>query len=170
MKKQDILENLVKGIYIGIGSNLGYKKRNIEKAKFMISQKGIKILASSSYYESPSWPNKNYPKFLNIVLKIRTGHDPMTLLQIFKDLERNFGKRKAARNAPRICDIDIIDYKNQIMINQVVLPHPRMHIRNFVLFPLFELNKDWKHPLLKSHIKNLLLSLSKSDITSIKQI
>ena len=94
----------------------------------------------------------------------------MTLLQIFKDLERNFGKRKAARNAPRICDIDIIDYKNQIMINQVVLPHPRMHRRNFVLIPLFELNKDWKHPLLKSHIKNLLLSLSKSDITSIKQI
>ena len=157
-------------IYLGIGSNLGDRKINIEKAKFKIFQNNIKILQSSNYYESLSWPNNDNPKFLNIVIKIKTNLNPNKLINLCKEIERSFGKRKEERNSPRMCDIDIIDYKNKQSNKGVILPHPRLDYRSFVLLPLFELNKSWKHPKSKSHIKSLILSLSNRDIRSIKQI
>ena len=170
MTRQDILENQVRTIYLGIGSNIGNKKVNIEKAKFELIRNNIKILKSSSYYSSLSWPNPNYPKFINIVLKIKTNIDPIKLLEICKEIEIKLGRKKTVRNAPRECDIDILDYDNKNLKKGISLPHPRMHKRNFVLLPLFEINKDWRHPISKLHIKSLILSLSNRDITSIKQI
>ena len=170
MIRQDTLENPVKSIYLGIGSNLGNKKDNIEKTKFELNQNNIKILQSSSYYESLSWPDPNNPKFLNIVLKISTKLSPLELIKKCKQIEIKLGRKKNFPNSPRECDIDIIDYNSVCMKNKINLPHPRMHTRNFVLLPLFELNKDWKHPILKHHIKKLILSLPNKDITSIKQI
>ncbi len=170
MIELDILENQAKYIYLAIGSNLGNKKNNIEKAKFKLSQNNIKVLQSSSYYESLSWPNPKNPKFLNIVLKIITNLEPLDLLKVCKKIETNLGRKKTPKNSPRECDIDIIDYKKVISTNKIILPHPRMHSRVFVLLPLFEINKDWRHPISKYHIKNLILLLSNRDITSIKQI
>ena len=170
MIKQDTLENQVKSIYLGIGSNLGDKKKNIEKAKFELIKENIKIIKSSNYYESFSWPNPNNPKFLNIVLQIETNLTPLNLMKKCKEIEINLGRVKSTKNSPRICDIDIIDYNKVIEKSNIILPHPRMHSRNFVLLPLFEINKDWKHPILKLHIKNLILSLPNRDIRSIKQI
>ena len=66
--------------------------------------------------------------------------------------------------------IDIIDYNKIILTDKIILPHPRMHTRNFVLLPLFEISRDWIHPISKHHIKRLILTLPKRDITSIKQI
>jgi len=165
-----MLENQAKFVYLGIGSNLGNKKDNIEKAKFELIQNDILIEKSSSYYESLSWPNPKNPKFLNIVLKINTNFTPSELLKTCKKIERDIGRKKTAINSPRECDIDILDYENRKISDEIFLPHPRMHIRNFVLFPLFELNKDWKHPVFKHHIKTLIFSLSNRDIRSIKQI
>ena len=170
MIRQDTLENQVKPIYLGIGSNLGNKKSNIEKAKFELTQNNIKILLTSNYYESLSWPDPKKPKFLNIVLEISSYLKPLDLLKICKKIEKKIGRKKALRNSPRECDIDIIDYNYKKSINKILLPHPRMHTRNFVLLPLFEVNKNWRHPVTKLHIKKLILSLSKIDITSIKQI
>ena len=170
MIKQDTLENQAKFIYLGIGSNLGKKKNNIEKAKFELTQNGVRILSSSNYYESLSWPNPKMPKFLNIVLKISSNLKPLHLLKICKNIEKKLGRKKSFKNSPRKCDIDIIDYRNKQVDNKIVLPHPRMHERNFVLLPLFEISKDWIHPTTKVHIKKLIFSLIKSDITSIKQI
>ena len=170
MIKQDISENQVKLAYLGIGSNLVNKINNIEKTKFKLGQNGIKILQSSSYYESLSWPNPKNPKFLNIVLKINTNFTPSQLLKTCKKIERDIGRKKTDINSPRECDIDILDYENRKISGEIFLPHPRMHIRNFVLFPLFELNKDWKHPVFKHNIKTLIFSLSNRDIRSIKQI
>ena len=87
-----------------------------------------------------------------------------------KSIEVKLGRKKSPKNSPRECDIDIIDFNSLILRDRLILPHPRMHIRNFVLLPLFEINKDWIHPITKHHIKRLILSLSKRDITSIKQI
>ena len=157
-------------IYLGIGSNLGNRKINIEKAKFRISQNKIKILQSSNYYESLSWPNPKNPKFLNIVVKIKTHLTPSKLIKKCKEIETRLGRKKMPKNSPRVCDIDIIDFKNQRVENDLILPHPRMHTRNFVLLPLFEIDKDWEHPVLKLNIKKLISSLSNSDIRSIKQI
>ena len=170
MIKQDILENQAKSIYLAVGSNLGNKKNNIEKAKFELIQKNIIILKTSSYYESLSWPNSNYPKFINIVLRISTNLKPFELLKTCKEIEINLGRKKSAKNSPRECDIDIIDYEKMILKNKIILPHPRMHLRNFVLLPLFEINKDWKHPISKHHIKRLIFLIPNRDITSIKQI
>ena len=170
MIKRDILENQVKSIYLAIGSNLGNRKRNIEKAKFMLFEKKIKIIKYSSYYESLSWPNANNPKFLNIVLKVSTNFSPPKLLSICKNIEINLGRKKTIKNSPRECDIDILDYNNKKLNKRLILPHPRMHKRNFVLLPLFEINKHWVHPTLKNHIKKLILLLNNRDIRSIKQI
>ena len=124
----------------------------------------------SSYYESLSWPNPKNPKFLNIVIKIKTKLKPKILLSINKKIEILIGRKVSPKNSPRECDIDIIDYKSKKFNKSIVLPHPRMHLRNFVLLPLFELNKDWNHPVFYRHIKKLILLLPNKDIRSIKQI
>jgi len=168
--KQDILESQVKVVYLGIGSNLGNKRLNIEKAKLKLVEKNIKIIKSSNFYESLSWPNPKNPRFLNIVLKIFTNLSPNELLKICKNIEFDLGRKKTKKNSPRECDIDILDYDNKKINEKILAPHPRMHERNFVLFPLFEINKEWKHPILKYSIKKLILLLPNKDIRSIKQI
>ena len=165
-----MLEKQAKIVYLGIGSNLGDRFRNIEKAKISLTENQIDIIKSSSYYETLSWPNKNYPKFLNIVLKVKTSLDVINLLNICKKIEKSLGRKKRSKNSPRECDIDILDYdKTNNVVKNVNLPHPRMNKRNFVLIPLFEINKNWTHPKSKQTIKSLIFSLSNADITSIKQ-
>jgi len=175
VRKQDISENLVNKVYLSIGSNLGNKKRNIEKAKYFLEKNSIKILKSSNIYESFSWPNKNHPKFYNIVIKIITELKPINLFLTIKDIEKRLGRIKSITNSPRTCDIDILDYKGlnyelDVNNNKLLIPHPRLHNRNFVLFPLFEIEKNWKHPLKKTKIQNLIGKLDNSSLYSIKQI
>ena len=175
MIKPDISENLVNTVFLSIGSNLGNKKRNIEKAKFLLAKNSIKILKSSNFYETYAWPNKNHPKFYNIVIKIITKLKPMNLFFTIKDIEKKLGRKKALINRPRICDIDILDYNGKIYRfyankNKLVIPHPRLHNRNFVLFPLFEIEKNWKHPSKKTNIHDLIGKLDNSSHYSIKQI
>ena len=170
MTRQDTYENQVKSIYLGIGSNLGNRRKNIEKAKFKLMESNIYICETSGFYESLSWPNKKNPKFLNIVIRVYTKLTPSGLLRLCKEIEMSLGRKKREKNAPRECDIDILDYDKKIMKGAINLPHASMHERNFVLLPLFEINKAWKHPIYKQDIKSLILSLSNSDIRSIKQI
>ena len=106
-------------IYLGIGSNLGDRRKNIEIAKFEIAQKGVNIINCSNFYESLSWPNINYPKFLNIVLRVDTNLTPLKLIKICKDIEKSLGRKESIRNAPRVCDIDILDYKKKRINNKI---------------------------------------------------
>ena len=173
MINQDLLENQVKLIYLAIGSNLGNKKHNIEKTKFELLFNKIEITKCSSYFETESWPDKSNPKFINIIIEVRTNLNPLNLLKICKLIEKKLGRKKSLKNTPRPCDIDIIDYK-QIILNvnndYLTLPHPRISKRNFVLLPLFNINKSWKHPKSKKKIVNLVSSLSINDLRSIKPI
>ncbi len=157
-------------VYIGIGSNLGNRINNIEKAKYFLRLNGIDITKSSSYYESLSWPDTSKPKFINIVVQSNTKEFPTKLINIFKKIEKKLGRSRDFKNSPRTCDIDIISYKNKILSKNLIIPHKRMSERNFVLFPLFEINPSWKHPKTKKSIKNLIFSLPIKDITTIKQI
>ena len=163
-------EKQAKIIYLSIGSNLGNRKKNIEKTKFKLYSKGINIIRSSNYYETLSWPNPNNPKFYNIILKVSSDLKILELLKICKQIETSLGRKKAPKNSPRTCDIDIIDYNQKITVNGINVPHPRMHLRNFVLIPLFEIEKNWRYPNSKRYIKNLIFSLSNSDIRSIKLV
>jgi 2-amino-4-hydroxy-6-hydroxymethyldihydropteridine diphosphokinase len=157
-------------LYIGIGSNLGNRINNIEKAKSFLILNGINITKSSSYYETLSWPDENKPKFINIVVQSDTKYSPKKLLDNFKYIEKKLGRKKSFKNSPRTCDIDLISCDNEILAGDISIPHSRMHKRNFVLFPLYELDKNWFHPKLKSNIKKLIFSLPIKDIRSIKQI
>ena len=173
MKKQDILENLVNQAYLAIGSNLGNKISNIEITKFELQKYKIKILKSSSNYISESWPDPSMPSYVNIVIKIKTSLAPLELLKTCNLIELKLGRVRLKKNEPRTCDIDIIDYDKKILKekkNKLILPHPRMVERNFVLLPLFEVNKTWKHPKSKINIVNLINSLPVKDLRSIKQI
>ena len=175
MIKRDISENLVNIVYLSIGSNLGNKKNNIEKAKYLLETNKIKIVKSSNIYETHSWPNKNHPKFYNIVVKIITQLKPLNLFLTIKNIEKKLGRKKSKANSPRTCDIDILDYKGfscKLVVNndKLLIPHSRLHNRNFVLFPLFEVDKNWKHPLKKTKIQDLIRNLDNSSLYSIKQI
>ena len=173
MKKQDISENLANLAYLAIGSNLGNKVSNIEITKFELEKHKIKILKSSSNYISESWPDASMPNYINIIIKIKTSLLPLELLQICNSIELKLGRVRSKKNAPRTCDIDIIDYDNKILNeknSKLILPHPRMNERNFVLLPLYEVDKSWKHPKSKTNIVNLINSLPVEDLRSIKQI
>ena len=157
-------------VYIGIGSNLGNRINNIEKAKYYLKQSGINIIKSSSYYETLSWPDQKMPKYINIVIESNTKIFPKKFLQISKSIEKKLGRKKKPKNSPRTCDIDIISYNQKILTGNITIPHKRMHRRNFVLIPLFELNKRWFHPKRNENIKKLIFSLPINDITTIKQM
>ena len=167
-----MFEKQAKNIILAIGSNLGNRQHNIEKSKYLINtNEKIKIISTSSYYRTDSWPNKKNPYFLNIVLKCITTFNPNELFLFVKKIEKSLGRSKSYKNAPRICDIDIIDYsqKNILLSNiDLKIPHPRMHNRSFVLFPLFEIDKNWKHPKNNKKITQLLNNLPTTSLRSIK--
>ena len=173
MKKQDISENPAKSVYLAIGSNLGNKITNIEITKFEFEKYKIKILKTSSNYISESWPDPTMPNYINVIIKIKTTLLPIELLRICNLIELKLGRVRSEKNSPRTCDIDIIDYDKKILNEknkQLILPHPRMNKRNFVLLPLFEVDKSWKHPISKINIVNLINSLPIKDLRSIKRI
>ena len=165
-------EKVAKNVILAIGSNLGNRSHNIEKAKFLLNlDKKVKIISCSSFYKTESWPNKKEPYFLNIVLKCKTIVSPSDLFNFIKNIENSLGRSKSYKNAPRTCDIDIIDYsKKNILLKSIDLkiPHPRMHDRSFVLFPLFEIDKNWYHPKKNKEITQLLNNLPISSLRSIK--
>ena len=170
MKKQGTSENQAKNIFLGIGSNLGNRILNIEKAKSLLLENNIKFISLSNYYETPSWPDPKKPKFINIVLKVTCRYKPQEMINLCKIIEAKLGRRKSTKNSPRVCDIYIIDFEGLILKDKLFLPHEKMHERNFVLFPLFEIEKEWVHPIKKVNIKKLIFSLPNKDIRSIKKI
>ena len=173
MKKLGTSENLANIVYLAIGSNLGNKIYNIELAKLELENYKIKILRSSSNYLSKSWPDNTKPNYINIVIKVKTSFQPIQLLKVCNSIEDKLGRVRSKKNEPRTCDIDIIDFDKKILNlrnNQLILPHPRMKERNFVLLPLFEIDKSWKHPESNINIVNLINSLPVKDLRSIKQI
>ena len=173
MIKRDILGKQAKFSFLGIGSNLGDRKKNIEIAKNLLNNNKIYIEDSSNYYETPSWPNNKFPKFYNIVVKISSDLTLVALFKTIKQIESTFGKRSPKKNYPRKCDIDIIDFrglnlKSQFNGQNIVVPHSRMQTRNFVIFPLYELNKSWIHPKTKININSLIYQFKNSDFSDIR--
>ena len=175
MKKQDTLGNQVNLVYLAFGSNLGDRKNNLNKAISLLKKDNIIIKKISKLYRSKSWPNENFPEFINFVVLIETRLNLKKLFTKIKNVESQVGRIKSKRNFPRVCDIDIIDFNGQniqkkIGNNKINVPHQRMHSRNFVLLPLFEINKDWFHPKLCKNIVFLLSNLTSEQLLGIKII
>ena len=153
-------------IYIGIGSNLSGKNnetplQNCKKALIEL-KKEVDICKISSWYKSEPIPVSNQPWFINGIIEISTDKSSLDLLEFILSIEKVFGRVREKKNEARILDLDLIDYKKKILYikNKLIIPHPRMHERSFVLQPLSELNPKWMHPIKKKGIKELIRNLN----------
>jgi len=164
-------------IFLNVGSNLhstnGDRFFNLKKTLELIKLENIKIIKISSIYETPSYPNKKNPKFLNIGLEVKCDYSPENLLKKFNKIEKKLQRTRGLKNKPRTCDIDLIDYNRKIIESKKIsIPHPRAHLRNFVLFPLKEICPMWIHPILNKKLDFLIKKLSfklRNEITRIKE-
>ncbi len=144
--------------YIGIGSNLGNRRYYCLKAIELIEQSGQRISKVSSLYETEPWGVKNQPAFINMAVEIETELPPKQLLILFKKIEKRMGRKKTVRWGPRVIDLDILLYDDlTVKDDEVVIPHPLMHRRAFVLEPLSEIAPEKVHPLLGKKMIDLLL-------------
>ena len=164
-------------IHFNIGSNLdskfGNKIDNISLAINLLINSKVKIKKISNLYETPSYPNKKFPNYLNVGILAKYDFDYSTLLKKISLIEKKIGRIKKKKNDPRVCDIDIIDF-NGLNISNInfTTPHPRCHLRNFVLYPIKEIDPEWVHPILKKNIESLINNLkqkSRIEITRLKK-
>ncbi|MBM3240031.1 2-amino-4-hydroxy-6-hydroxymethyldihydropteridine diphosphokinase [Candidatus Poribacteria bacterium] len=150
--------------YVSFGSNLGNKLQNINRGLQLVSRNpSITITKKSSLYETEPVGYENQGWFLNGVIEIETNVSPHKLLSLLKKVERIMGRKRRIRWGPREIDFDILLY-NQRCIDTpgLIIPHPRMHERGFVLAPLVEIAPQVIHPILKKSAQQLLAELADS--------
>ena len=162
-------------IYLNIGSNLpsedGGRKSNILKALSYLKKLNLKLIKLSSFYETPSYPNNSDPKFLNLCVKLESNLKASELLNEIKKIEKKLGRIRTKKNEPRTCDIDIIDYNSEIIKNdEFEVPHPRLHLRNFVIYPLKEIEPNWFHPIFNKNIDSFFQKLDKNSHNEITRL
>ncbi|RMH05443.1 MAG: 2-amino-4-hydroxy-6-hydroxymethyldihydropteridine diphosphokinase [Aquificota bacterium] len=139
--------------YIAFGSNKGNRLEYILKALELLKELGV-IKKVSTVYESEPWGVTKQEKFLNGVIEFSTKLEPIKLLFELKRIEELVGRQKGERWGPREVDLDIVLYENYIiMLSFLRIPHPYMTERDFVLFPLLELNPDIVHPITKVKLR-----------------
>ena len=160
-------------VYLGLGSNLrlsSYRnaKKVIEALKKKIYKSGLRITKSSNYWLTYPIPFSNIPKFINCVVKCiivsKKANNPVILLKYLKTLEIEIGRKKKNNNISRLIDIDILDFKGKIINEGLILPHPRMHCRKFVLNPMKKIAPRWKHPVYKKKIDFLITKIKSHQI------
>jgi 2-amino-4-hydroxy-6-hydroxymethyldihydropteridine diphosphokinase len=145
-------------VFLGLGGNQDDRWLLLEQAKAMVSQNVGTIIKESSVYETPPWGFESKDYFLNQVIQVVTPLEPETLIQELQAIESSLGRiRGAQQYASRSMDIDLLFYGNRILqTDNLQVPHPRLHLRNFVLLPLNEIAPAYIHPILKMNIKELL--------------
>ena len=164
-------------IHLNIGSNLnsifGNKFENISTAINFLIELKFKVKKTSNFYETPSYPNKNLPKFLNMGILGTFDKNYNELLKIINLIEKKMGRVKSKKNDPRVCDIDIIDFNGNIInLKHLSIPHKKSHLRNFVLYPINQIDPNWSHPILKKNVKFLINKLglkSRIEITRLNK-
>ncbi|MDX9860327.1 MAG: 2-amino-4-hydroxy-6-hydroxymethyldihydropteridine diphosphokinase [Rhodospirillales bacterium] len=154
-------------ILIGIGSNISgpqgaSPRQNCHNALKLVEDSGVAIVRRSRWYRSAPVPASDQPWFINGVVAVEAaGLEPEPLLELFHQIELEFGRRRGQPNAPRPLDLDILDFEGRISGPgaAVVLPHPRMHQRAFVLVPLSEIAPEWRHPVIGDTVFELIAAL-----------
>lgn len=144
--------------YIGIGSNLGDRRKKIQLAlKVLKEKKDIIVEKVSPFYETLPVGGPPQGKFLNGVIEISTTLTPRELLEVLQEIEKALGRVRKERWGPRTIDLDILFYGDLIVNEErLIIPHPLMHKREFVLKPLLRIAPNLIHPVLKKSVKELL--------------
>jgi 2-amino-4-hydroxy-6-hydroxymethyldihydropteridine diphosphokinase len=146
-----------------LGSNLpsraGSSRETLRAALSKLAQNGVVPLQVSAFYATPAWPDPADPSYVNAVACVKTSLAPDALMARLHDVERNFGRARGARNAPRTLDLDLLDYDGRIESGPPVLPHPRIAQRAFVLVPLADVAPLWKHPVSGRTVRALIAAL-----------
>jgi 2-amino-4-hydroxy-6-hydroxymethyldihydropteridine diphosphokinase len=142
--------------YIGIGSNLGKRELNcFQTIELIKSSLGI-VEACSSIYETKAWGVVEQSDFINMAIKLITSYEPLTLLHRLKGIEKTMGREKTFRWGPRVIDLDILFYDNLTVVTpELIIPHPGLHERLFVLKPMMEIAPYVIHPGLNKTIQQL---------------
>jgi len=154
-------------ILIALGANLpshaGAPERTLRASLDMLSRNGVVPVSVSRIYATPAWPDPADPPFVNAVAAVETELAPDELMAELARTERAFGRVRSARNAPRTLDLDLIDYDGRIGRGALMLPHPRLESRGFVLIPLADVAPDWRHPVTGRSVKELIAALPERD-------
>ena len=157
-------------IFLALGSNLGERRANLVQAIQRLGQ-AVQIGALSNVYETPPWGVTDQPAFYNLALAGVTSLTPSALLTFAKQIEQDMGRQPAVRNGPRLIDIDLLLYDNLVYASEaLVLPHPRLHERAFVLGPLAEIAPHVVHPVIGTTMQRLLGQVNRDPIVPIGPI
>jgi 2-amino-4-hydroxy-6-hydroxymethyldihydropteridine diphosphokinase len=150
-------------VFLSLGSNMDDRSANISHAVGLLSMSNrVKVVKTSSFYETEPWGNKNQNWFVNAAVAIDTDYSPTELLKYCQDIESKMGRIRNERWGQRIIDIDILTYDDLIIPqgenqsgDSLIIPHPLMHLRAFVLVPMLEVKSDLVHPVFKKTISEL---------------
>ena len=159
-------------ILIALGSNLksetyGDPIKNCHKALEFL-EKRFELEKVSNFYETEPIPKSNQEMYVNGVVSVKTNLLPEKILDELMNIEKIFKRVRHFKNESRVIDLDLLCYNEIILKDKYLqLPHPRMHLRRFVMQPLCDINKDWEHPLLKEKAKNILKNLANQKIYNI---
>ncbi len=149
-------------IFVALGANLpsrfGAPHETLAAARAAMEARGVSLVAVSSTWLTAPVPISDQPWYHNEVVAVETALSPFRLLETLQAIEDDFGRVRSVRNAPRLLDLDLIAYNDQVLDKpELIVPHPRMHERAFVLLPLQEIAPpDWMHPVLKRPLSALV--------------
>jgi 2-amino-4-hydroxy-6-hydroxymethyldihydropteridine diphosphokinase len=150
--------------YLSLGTNLGDRKANLETILDLLAQQ-VDISRVSSIYQTEPWGYSDQPFFLNQVAEINTTLRPVELLDFLKGIERQLGRKPTTRYGPRVADIDILFYGDEIIeTDRLIVPHPRFRERAFVVVPLAEIAPDLLIPGSEETIKELLAGMDTTGV------
>jgi 2-amino-4-hydroxy-6-hydroxymethyldihydropteridine diphosphokinase len=144
-------------VYLLLGSNKGDRLQYLLLAEYLLQQNAGNIVKRSPVYLTEPWGKKNKSSYLNQGIILETDKTPFHLLRITQKIEKILGRTNKHHNADRVIDIDILFYDDVVIAaHNLIIPHPRLHLRNFTLQPLLYLNRSYKHPQLLRSIEQLV--------------